>query len=130
MFPAWQPIETPPAPIARGNHLEGGNAKVSRHAGDVRAARTARVRARSAELLERARPAAAATGRDLAEETAAAINEEVRSAMDRALAIRREKRDVLERSARKLLEKETLDENDLAALIGPPAGAPDQIAAE
>jgi hypothetical protein len=37
--------------------------------------------------------------------------------MDRALAILREKRDVLERSARKLSEKETLDENDLAALV-------------
>jgi len=46
-----------------------------------------------------------------AEETAAAIDQEVRSivqsAMDRALAILRDKRDVLERSARKLLEKET-----------------------
>jgi cell division protease FtsH len=47
----------------------------------------------------------------------------VRSATDRALAIPREKRDVLERSARKLLEKEMPDENDLAALIGPPAAA-------
>jgi cell division protease FtsH len=42
----------------------------------------------------------------------------------------REKRDVLERSARRLLEKETLDEKDLAALIGPPAGPPLQVAAE
>jgi len=69
-----------------------------------------------------------------AEETAAAIDQEVRgivqSAMDRALAILREKRDLLERSARKLLEKETLDEKDLAALIGPPAGPPIQVAAE
>ena len=69
-----------------------------------------------------------------AEETAAAIDQEVRSivqsAMDRALAILRDKRDVLERSARKLLEKETLDENDLAALIGPPAGPPIRVAAE
>ena len=44
--------------------------------------------------------------------------------MDRALTILREKRDVLERSARKLLEKETLDEKDLAALIGPPPASP------
>jgi cell division protease FtsH len=69
-----------------------------------------------------------------AEETAAAIDQEVRSivhtAMDRALAILRDKRDVLERSARKLLEKETLDENDLEALIGPPAGPPIRVAAE
>jgi len=69
-----------------------------------------------------------------AEETAAAIDQEVRSivqsAMDRALAILREKREVLERSARKLLEKETLDEKDLAALIGPPAGPPIRVAAE
>ena len=69
-----------------------------------------------------------------AEETAAAIDQEVRSivhtAMERALTILREKRDVLERSARKLLEKETLDENDLEALIGPPAGPPIRVAAE
>jgi cell division protease FtsH len=50
--------------------------------------------------------------------------------MDRALAILRGKRDVLERSARKLLEKETLDENDLEALIGPPAGPPIWVGAE
>jgi cell division protease FtsH len=69
-----------------------------------------------------------------ADETAAAIDEEVRTivqaAMERALAILREKRDVLERSARKLLEKETLDEKDLAELIGPPAGPPLREAAE
>jgi len=69
-----------------------------------------------------------------AEETAAAIDEEVRGivrvAMDRALAILRDKRDVLERSARRLLEKETLDEKDLAELIGPPAGPPIRVAAE
>jgi len=69
-----------------------------------------------------------------AEETAAAIDQEVRSivhtAMERALTILREKRDVLERSARKLLEKETLDENDLEALIGPPTGPPIRVAAE
>jgi cell division protease FtsH len=69
-----------------------------------------------------------------AEETAAAIDQEVRSivhtAMERALTILREKRDVLKRSARKLLEKETLDENDLEALIGPPTGPPIRVAAE
>jgi hypothetical protein len=37
---------------------------------------------------------------------------------------------LLERSARKLLEKETLDENDLEVLIGPPAGPPVRVAAE
>ena len=51
--------------------------------------------------------------------------------MDRALTILREKRDVLERSARKLLEKETLDEKDLAELIGPPPTSPPiRVAAE
>ena len=69
-----------------------------------------------------------------AEETAAAIDEEVRGivrvAMDRTLAILRDKRDVLERSARRLLEKETLDEKDLAELIRPPAGPPIRVAAE
>ncbi len=69
-----------------------------------------------------------------AEETAAAIDNEVRaiilSAMERALGILREKRDVLERCARRLLEKETLDEKDLAALIAPPVGPPLPIAAE
>ncbi|HZD91575.1 MAG TPA: ATP-dependent zinc metalloprotease FtsH, partial [Pseudolabrys sp.] len=63
---------------------------------------------------------------DYAEKTAAAIDEEVRAlvdeAMNRAIDILRRKRDVLERSAKRLLEKETLDENDLLELIGPPAG--------
>jgi cell division protease FtsH len=70
---------------------------------------------------------------DYADETAAAIDEEVRGivqhAMDRALAILRQKRDMLERSARRLLEKETLDENDLAEILGPPPG-PARMAAE
>jgi len=72
--------------------------------------------------------------RDYAEQTAAAIDEEVRtivqSAMDRAVAILRQKRDVLERSARRLLEKETLEEKDLRELIGPPTGPPVRVAAE
>jgi cell division protease FtsH len=71
---------------------------------------------------------------DYAEETAAAIDEEVRSivqgAMDRALAILRQKQDVLERGARRLLEKETLDEKELMELVGPPAGPPFRVAAE
>ncbi len=69
-----------------------------------------------------------------AEETAAAIDHEVRtiaqSAMERALDILRQKRDVLERSARRLLEKETLDENDLAELIGSSPRSPSRVAAE
>ena len=53
----------------------------------------------------------------------------MQAAMDRALEILREKREVLERSARFLLEKETLDEKDLANLIGSPADARSRIAA-
>jgi cell division protease FtsH len=71
---------------------------------------------------------------DYAEQTAAEIDKEVRAivqaAMDRALEILREKRDLLERSARSLLEKETLDEKDLANLIGASAEARSRIAAE
>jgi cell division protease FtsH len=71
---------------------------------------------------------------DYAEETAAAIDSEVRTivehAMNRALTVLREKRDLLERSARRLLEKETLDEKDLIELIGPPADPPLRVAAE
>jgi len=72
--------------------------------------------------------------KDYAEETAAAIDKEVsaivQAAMARALDILRERRDVLERSARRLLEKETLDEKELAELTGPPAGPPVRVAAE
>jgi cell division protease FtsH len=72
--------------------------------------------------------------RDYAEQTAAAIDEEVRSivqsAMEHALAILRDRRGVLERSARRLLEKETLNEKDLLDLVEPPAGAPFGLAAE
>ena len=71
---------------------------------------------------------------DYAEETAAAIDDEVRllvqHAMDCALAILREKRSILERSARRLLEKETLDEKELMELIGPPVGPLLKAAAE
>ncbi|HEY2528688.1 MAG TPA: ATP-dependent zinc metalloprotease FtsH [Xanthobacteraceae bacterium] len=68
------------------------------------------------------------------EETAAAIDNEVRAivqaAMDRAVDILQLKRDVLERSAHRLLEKETLDEKDLIELIGAPPRSPVQLAAE
>ena len=71
---------------------------------------------------------------DYAEETAAAIDDEVRllvqHAMDCALGILREKRGILERRARRLLEQETLDEKELTELIGPPAGPPLKAAAE
>src|SRR5262245_19247748 len=60
---------------------------------------------------------------DYGQETAATIDEEVRrivqSAMDRALAILRERRQALEATARRLLEKETLEEKDLAELLDP-----------
>ena len=71
---------------------------------------------------------------DYAEQTAAVIDTEVRAivqaAMDRALGILRERRDVLERSACRLLEKETLEEQELRDLVGPPAGPPVRVAAE
>jgi cell division protease FtsH len=64
---------------------------------------------------------------DYAEQTAAVIDDEVRklvqSAMDRAVGILHDRRDVLERSAARLMEKETLDERDLADLIGLPLRA-------
>ena len=60
--------------------------------------------------------------RDFGEETGNAIDEEVKAivqdALDRTVAILREKRDALERTARRLLEKETLDETELAELVG------------
>jgi cell division protease FtsH len=62
--------------------------------------------------------------RDFGEETGNAIDEEVKSivqgALDRTVTILREKRDALERTARRLLEKETLDEQELAELVGVP----------
>jgi cell division protease FtsH len=54
----------------------------------------------------------------------------VESAMNRALDVLHQKREVLERGARKLLEKETLDDRDLAELIGSPPQSPAQVAAE
>ncbi|HEY1364961.1 MAG TPA: ATP-dependent zinc metalloprotease FtsH [Xanthobacteraceae bacterium] len=71
---------------------------------------------------------------EYAEATAATIDDEVRaivqSAMQRALDILGERRDILERSARRLLEKETLEENELRELVGPPGGPPLREAAE
>src|SRR5215207_7334739 len=62
---------------------------------------------------------------DYGEATADAIDSEVRAIVDRALqrtlGILGERREVLERSAQRLLEKETLDEADLVALVGSPA---------
>ncbi|WP_082145440.1 ATP-dependent zinc metalloprotease FtsH [Microvirga massiliensis] len=62
------------------------------------------------------------------DETATAIDDEVRAivqrAMDRTLAILNDRRDVLERTARRLLEKETLDEAELKELVGPHALQP------
>ncbi|SKA24900.1 ATP-dependent zinc metalloprotease FtsH [Consotaella salsifontis] len=66
--------------------------------------------------------------RDFGEETADAIDEEVRdiveAALQRTVSLLTERRDVLERSAKRLLEKETLDETELAELFSsatPPA---------
>src|SRR5262249_59033188 len=71
---------------------------------------------------------------DYSEQTAAEIDKKVRAivqaAMDRALESLREKPEVLERSARSLLEKETLDEKDLANLIGAPAETRSIVAVE
>ncbi|MBB4039906.1 cell division protease FtsH [Microvirga flocculans] len=72
--------------------------------------------------------------RDYADETAAAIDEEVRAivqaAMQRTVKLLEERRDVLERTARRLLEKETLDEAELARLVGPAGSTPGELAAE
>ena len=60
--------------------------------------------------------------RSYSEETAAAIDEEVRrivdAIFDRTVGLLGERRDTLERIARRLLEKETLDEREMAALAG------------
>jgi cell division protease FtsH len=59
--------------------------------------------------------------RDYADETAAAVDEEVRSIVDnvfeRAQGILQARRAILDRAAKKLLEKETLEQSDLEALI-------------
>ena len=68
--------------------------------------------------------------RDYSEATAAAVDVEVRQIVDKAfertVALLSERREILERSARRLLEQETLDENDLRQLIG--SAAPREIA--
>jgi len=64
-----------------------------------------------------------ARDRAYADATARAIDDEVRTiieqAMDRSVGILKEQRDMLDRTARRLLEKETLDEGELAQLIRP-----------
>jgi cell division protease FtsH len=59
--------------------------------------------------------------RDYAEETAAAVDHEVRAIVDRVFqrtqGILKARRVVLDRAAKKLLEKETLEQSDLEALI-------------
>jgi len=63
--------------------------------------------------------------RKYSEETAreidTAVRDIVREAFDKAMAILRSKRAILERTAQKLLEKETLTEADLKALVPEPA---------
>ncbi len=60
--------------------------------------------------------------RDYAEETAAAVDREVKEIVDRVLqrteAMLTTRRSILDRAARKLLEKETLEQGDIEALIG------------
>jgi cell division protease FtsH len=76
-------------------------------------------------FLSGASPLMGPRERDYGEATGDAIDAEVRGivdgALDRTLALLREKRAVLEDGARHLLEKETLDEHELAALVGMPA---------
>lgn len=59
--------------------------------------------------------------RDYAEETAAAVDREVKDIVDRVLerteGILTTRRPILDRAARKLLEKETLEQDDIDALI-------------
>ncbi|RJL05928.1 ATP-dependent zinc metalloprotease FtsH [Paracoccus siganidrum] len=65
--------------------------------------------------------------RAYSDETAATVDEEVRRIVDetfrRTVALLEERRDLLERTARRLLEKETLDEQEMAALVGAQVGA-------
>jgi len=66
--------------------------------------------------------AGGARERDYSEATAAAVDSEVRqivdAAFERTVSLLTERRDVLERAARRLLEQETLDENELRQMIG------------
>lgn len=70
--------------------------------------------------------------RSYSDETAAAIDEEVRRIVDaafaRAVDLLTQRRDLLERTARRLLERETLDETDMQQLLDQfqrPAPVPD-----
>ncbi len=66
--------------------------------------------------------------RDYSEQTAAEVDEEVRrivdTAFDRTVALLSERRAILDRTARQLLEKETLDEQELKDLVGADKSAP------
>jgi cell division protease FtsH len=66
--------------------------------------------------------------RSYSDETATAIDDEVRAivqaAMDRTMALLAERRALLERTARRLLEKETLDEAELLQLTSGDASHP------
>jgi cell division protease FtsH len=59
--------------------------------------------------------------REYSQQTAAIVDEEVRrivdAAFDRTVALLERQRDILQRAARRLLEKETLDEKELAELV-------------
>jgi cell division protease FtsH len=59
--------------------------------------------------------------RDFSDETATAVDEEIRAIVEAAFArtvkMLTERRDLLETTARTLLEKETLDETELKALL-------------
>jgi cell division protease FtsH len=63
------------------------------------------------------------TEHEYSDETAATVDEEVRRIIDavfeRTIALLRERREALEQSARLLLERETLDEDDLKSLMQP-----------
>lgn len=63
---------------------------------------------------------------DFSEETAAAVDEEVRreidAAFERTVALLEARRETLERAARRLLERETLDAAELKALAGEGGG--------
>ncbi|WP_425402285.1 ATP-dependent zinc metalloprotease FtsH [Inquilinus limosus] len=65
--------------------------------------------------------------RDFSDETASAVDAEVRrivdAAFDRSVALLTERRALLDRTARRLLEKETLDAAELATLTGAEATA-------
>jgi cell division protease FtsH len=70
--------------------------------------------------------------RTYSDETAAAIDEEVRRIVDetfqRTVALLEARRDVLERAARLLLDKETIGEEELRALVGGPSAGTEQAA--